>query len=398
MVMTMATISCQAEKDSLTYSIKLDVVTKHWDGKYNWSQARVGAIAATKGNANPVLIITMQKWFVEHSDFYSGLYLMRSEDMGATWTEPEECPELGWREKKDNVVVGICDFVPGWHQPSGKLLALGHTVYYYKDGRLLENRPRSTAYSVYDPETRKWTSWQKLEMPDKDKFYNSGSGCAQWLVKPDGTLLVPTYYKAKGETAIYSSTVLHCDFDGEKLTYIKHGDELELKVTRGLYEPSITHYKDKFYLTLRNDEKAYVTISDDGLCWEPIKPWKFKGGGELGSHNTQQHWVTHDDGLFLVYTRRGADNDHIPRNRAPLFIAQIDTDALCVLKATEKIIVPQRGSMLGNFGATTISDKETWVTVGENMHPKENLHLGADGSVFAARILWSKPNSLAISH
>ena len=195
----------------------MDAATKHWDGKFYWSQARIGSIPGTQGNGNPVLIITMRKWFVEHSDFYSGLYVMRSDDMGATWTEPGERPELGWRNKKDNIISGICDFVPGWHQPSGKLLALGHTVYYYKDGKLLENRPRATAYSVYDPKSKKWTSWKELEMPDKDKFYNSGSGCAQWLVKSDGTLLVPAYFKGKNDTTnCYSSTILHCSFDGEK--------------------------------------------------------------------------------------------------------------------------------------------------------------------------------------
>lgn len=178
------------------------------------------------------------------------------------------------------------------------------------------------------------------------------------------------------------------------MTYIEHGDELKLNVPRGCYEPSITFFKNKYYLTLRNDIKGYVTVSDDGLHWSPIKPWKFEDGSELGSYNTQQHWVTHCDGLFLVYTRRGANNDHIPRSRAPLFMAPVDTDALCVLRTTERILIPERGSMMGNFGATTISDKETWVTVGENMHPKENLNRGAEGAVFAARILWSKPNRI----
>ena len=45
--------------------------------------------------------------------------------------------------------------------------------------------------------------------------------------------------------------------------------------------------------------------------------WTFDDGSELGNYNTQQHWVTHSDGLFLVYTRRGADNDDIARHRAP---------------------------------------------------------------------------------
>ena len=128
------------------------------------------------------------------------------------------------------------------------------------------------------------------------------------------------------------------------------------------------------------------------MKWQQIKPWIFNDGEELGSYNTQQHWVTHSEGLFLVYTRRGAHNDHIMRNRAPLFTAQVDSDKLHVLKETERILIPERGVMMGNFGVSNINANETWVTVGENMYPPENLDQGANGSVFAARILWAKPN------
>lgn len=386
--------SCKTEKE-LNYSVKLDTITRHWDGIFNWTQARVASIQGKGENGNPLLIVTMQKWFVEHSDYYSGLFTMQSKNMGVTWTEPEEHQELGWRIKKDSIITGICDFVPGWHKQTGKLLALGHTVYYYKDGRLMNNRPRSTAYAVYDPDKDKWLSWKELKMPDENKFYNSGSGCAQWLVKDDGTLLIPAYFKGKNDTTnCYSSTVLHCSFDGENLTYIEHGDELKLDVPRGCYEPSLTFYKGKYYLTLRNDIKGYVTVSEDAMHWQPIKPWTFDNGQEIGSYNTQQHWATHSDGLFLVYTRRGANNDHIPRSRAPLFMASVDTERLCLKKDTERIIIPERGAMMGNFGVTNINEKETWVTVGENMYPKENLNRGADGSVLAARIIWSEFNKI----
>ena len=137
-----------------------------------------------------------------------------------------------------------------------------------------------------------------------------------------------------------------------------------------------------------------MTVSEDAFHWQPFKPWTFEDGSELGSYNTQQHWATHSDGLFLIYTRRDANNDHIPRSRAPLFIAQVDSEKLLVLKKTERILIPERGVMMGNFGVSNINEKETWLTVGENMHPPENLSRGADGSVFAARIFWSKPNRM----
>ncbi len=164
--------------------------------------------------------------------------------------------------------------------------------------------------------------------------------------------------------------------------------------TRGLGEPSLTKYNDVFFMTIRNDKKGFVTRSEDGLHFEQIRPWKFDDGTELGSYNTQQHWVTHSDGLFLVYTRRGAGNDHVFRHRAPLFIAQVNTENLQVIRETEQILVPERGARLGNFGITDISQNETWVTVSEWMQPKGVEKYGSDGSVFVSKIRWAKPNRL----
>lgn len=128
--------------------------------------------------------------------------------------------------------------------------------------------------------------------------------------------------------------------------------------------------------------------------------WRFDDGKELENYNTQQHWVTHRDGLFLVYTRRGATNDHVFRHRAPLFMAQVDPQRLCVIRSTERILVPERGARLGNFGVTEVNAQETWVTVAEWMQtwppniiiPPGNQY-GADNSVYAARIIWDKPNA-----
>ena len=83
--------------------------------------------------------------------------------------------------------------------------------------------------------------------------------------------------------------------------------------------------------------------------------------------------MTHGEDVYLVYTRCGAGNDHIVRHRAPLFIAQVDMDRLCVIRDTERVLVPERGARLGNFGVTTISENETWVTVAEWMSLLQNL-------------------------
>ena len=189
-------------------------------------------------------------------------------------------------------------------------------------------------------------------------------------------------------------TVVRCAFDGRKLSYLKHGDELSLNVVRGLGEPSIIAFQGRYFLTIRNDVKGYVTASDDGLHYRPIQPWTFDDGSELGSYNTQQHWVPCAKGLFLSYTRRGANNDHIMRHRAPLFMAQVNPATLRVIRRTEKVVVPERGAELGNFGAAAISQSESWITVSEGMFMKDSRARGAEGATLVARVIWVKPNKL----
>ena len=380
--------------ETLDFDIKLDAVLKHDDGKFLWFHPRVASIPGDNQNGPPRVLMTLQK-HLHISDFYSGLYTMRTDDLGATWTGPQAPPELAWRDEGSGVTIAVCDVTPGWHAPTGKMLAIGAKVR-YKDGKQLYDKPgsRGGAYAVYDPETRAWTPWRIIEMPDTDtKFYNVTPGCTQWLVRRDGTLLVPIYFKGSSGNCS-STTVLHCTFDGDTLAYVKHGDEIHIDVPRGADEPSIVKFQGRYYLTIRNDVKGYVTVGDDGLHFEPIKPWLFDDGRELGSYNTQQHWLAHSDGLFLTYTRRGANNDHIFRHRAPLFIAQVDPERLCVIRKTERVLIPERGATLGNFGAAPINERESWVTVSEGVWNDAARKRGAEGATFIARVVWSKPNKL----
>jgi len=93
-----------------------------------------------------------------------------------------------------------------------------------------------------------------------------------------------------------------------------------------------------------------------------------------------------------VYTRRGANNDHVFRHRAPLFIAQVDPQGLCVIRATERVLVPEKGARLGNFGVTEVSPDETWVTAAEWMQPRGVEKRGSDNRVWIAKIQWNRPN------
>jgi hypothetical protein len=75
-------------------------------------------------------------------------------------------------------------------------------------------------------------------------------------------------------------------------------------------------------------------------------------------------------------------------------MAQVDPEQLCVLRATERVLIAERGAELGNFGAAAINARESWVTVSEGVWSDAARQRGAKGATFVARILWAKPNQL----
>lgn len=376
----------------IPFTVQLDTVTRGYDGKMCWVHPRAGTLP---GNP-PSVVLTMQKLLLTGSDVFYALNDTRSNDL-RTWSPITEHQDtLGRRDEGNGVIVGACDFWPKWHAKTGKLLGIGHTVR-YKDNKVMPVRNRETSYSIYDPAKKTWTPWTTLEMPNDPKFANCGAGCVQRVDLENGEILLPVYFGALGEKD-HRVTVVRCSFDGTTLKYLEHGTELAIKGGRGFGEPSLARSGGRYYLTLRNDLSAYVCTSDDGLHYDEPRKWTWTDGTDLGNYNTQQHWVTHGDDLYLVYNRKGANNDHIIRHRAPLFMAQVDKQKLQVRRETERTLVPERGARLGNFGVTEVSPGETWVTVAEWMQtfsptlivPVGNPY-GADNSVFAARIRWTKP-------
>lgn len=366
---------------AVDYDIQLDTVLSGYDKKTCWVHPKAGLIPGDE----PVVVMTMQKLLLSGSDVFYALNDLRTDDLGKSWQGPVEHETLGRRQDKGYVSV-ICDFMPQWHGATNTLLGTGHVARYEGD-RLAKDYPRETAYSRYDPEARSWATWKSVVMPDEARFYNSGAGCSQRVDLENGDILQPINFAPQG-VKCYSATVMRCHFDGETLAYVEHGDILELTEPRGFCEPSLALFQNRFFLTLRNDIRGYVTRGDDGLHFEAPRPWTFDDGSELGSYNTQQHWVVHKDALFLVYTRRDPDYDHVFRHRAPLRIAQVDPERLCVLRDTERILVPSRGARLGNFYVTPISDEEVWVTVSEWMQPAGCEAYGSDNAVYVARIRW----------
>ena len=68
-------------------------------------------------------------------------------------------------------------------------------------------------------------------------------------------------------------------------------------------------------------------------------------------------------------------------------MAQVDPHRLCVLRATERVLIPQRGATLGNFGAAAINEHQSWVTVAEGVWD-DQARASATGALFVARIMW----------
>lgn len=397
------------------YTVKLDTITSGFDGKTCWVAPRAGIVPGKSSDSIPSVVMTMQKLWLKGSDVFFAVNEVRTDDLGKTWSPPLEHATLDRRKEPNGVEIIVGDFTPKWHAPTGKLLGTGPTVRYQKNAAGAEMKinqndaPSRAAYSVYDPAKRTWAEWEMVVMPDDPKFFYATVGASQRIDLPNGEILLPFHFKTQGQSP-YHTAVMRCSFDGKKLSYLAHGDELSRPMEpgveykepggrqTGVFEPSLTRFRGRYYLTMRNDRAAYVATSDDGLRYGAVKRWRFDDGGDLGSRNTQQHWVTHSDGLFLVYTRVGANNDHVFRNRAPLFIAQVDAEKLQVIRATERVLIPERGASLGSaFGVTEVSPNETWVTTAEWMQGPKGISVpgnkyGSDNSVYAARIFWKTPN------
>ena len=390
---------------NVNYEVQLDTLVRGEWGESEWFQPRIGIVPPSTA------VLTMTRAMLSGSDVFTAMQEMRSDDLGKTWGAPRKHATLDRRPWRDGWEVCPCDLTPAWHAASGRLLITGHTAYYTPDNAVncTAENPRDIVYSVYDAARAQWAEWKTMDVPDRDRFYWAAAGCSQRVDLEDGTILLPIYSMDRRELtetiwqACFFSTVVRCAFDGTTLTWLENGDELSVPDVRGLYEPSLTRFDGRYFLTLRNDLRGYVATSADGLHYAAPVPWSFDDGGELGSYNTQQHWVTHSDGLFLTYTRRGANNDHVIRHRAPLFMAEVDPDRLCVLRDTERIIVPEYGAQLGNFGTVNASATESWLVTSECMHGDAhdpmNVELtrrrGADNRVWLARIRWDRLNERA---
>lgn len=364
-------------------------------GAYHWSQSRAAVIPG-----NPArVIVTTQEIEKRGSHGYRDLFVTETTDGGKTWSAPQCIEPLKRKRHEDGVERVFGDICPQWHTKTGKLLVTGKCFGFLpdaKEGAAKDDRSQErVAYAVYSPDTRQWSGMKIMAMPEKDHaghpIIEPNAGCNQRWDLPNGDVLLPVRYRSDPKTRVYTSVVARCTFDGETLAYVEHGSEHTISIPRGLYEPSVCGFKSRFFLTMRGEQNGHVARSEDGLNYKPAVEWQFDDGRPLLSANTQQHWITHGDGLYLIYTRKGASNDHVFRNRAPIFIARVDPDKLHVIRATEQVLMPETGVDLGGgFAPVDVNANETWVISSEMAFPKERQD--ENNHVLLAKILWNKTN------
>ncbi len=354
------------------------------DAEWDWTQARTAYVPGDE----PLWLTTMSRTAKTGAHGYHDVYRTISRDRGESWSAPAPIAPLERAGQPDGYEIAAGDLWPGWHQATGKILVTGKT-FNFAEGTKENYLREKVSYAVIDPATLASGPLRTVAMPEKDHqgrdIVAPNAGCNQRVDLPDGDILLPIRYQSSDKRRNYTSIVARCRFDGEELVYLEHGSEHSLPTGRGLYEPSVTRFADAYFLTLRADDGAFVARGSDGIHFDEHVPWTFDDGEPLGSYNTQQHWFTIGGKLYLLYTRRGADNDHIFRHRAPLFAAQVDPDRLHVLRSTEQIVVPEHDATLGNSGVCQLSPDEAWITVAEGrvtVGPRQ----GENNKVILARI------------
>ena len=362
--------------------------------KETWFHPKACMIPDRKGSS-PVALMTKQ--VIGGSDYFGPVHWSISNDQGRTWSEATPIAALNRKPVKghEGLMAGVCDVVPEYHAATDTVLALGQVVFYR--GIRFSGNDQLARYPVYAVR-RSDGSWSKrriLEWSDPRGSFIYSNNCGQRWNLPNGDILLAFTFGPESNHRSVAGVL--CSFDGEFLKIKRVGPPLKLAHQRGLLEPSIMRFQDKFYLTIRaEDDRGYQSVSKDGHHWQDKQPWRWDDGELLTMSSTQQHWMRHSDGLFLVYTRKTEKNTNVIRWRAPLYVARVDTEKRPLIRATERIVIPMSDdgisqpdqvALMGNFHITNASARESWITVGDWLPRQE-----ARGRMHLARIQWSRPN------
>ncbi len=380
----------------LVKSVSVQVLHQNLEGGngQTWFHPKACVIPGKDGGPH---IALMTKQIIGGSDYFGPVHWSTSLDQGKTWSEPTLIPAFDRKPVvgHEGLMAGVCDVVPEYHAATDTVLALGHVVFYR--GPRFSGNDQLARYPVYSVRRSDgtWSERRILEWKDPRGAFIYSNNCGQRWTLPNGDILLAFTFGPKSNHSSVAGVI--CSFDGEFLKIKQVGPPLKLEHKRGLLEPSITRFKSKFYMTIRaEDDRGYLSTSEDGIHWHEKTPWSWDDGEPLSMSSTQQHWMTHSEGLYLVYTRKDAKNSDVIRWRSPLYMARFDPEKNQLVGSSERIVIPMnedgishpdRVALMGNFHITHASANESWITVGDWL-PRQ----GASGTMHLARIQWTQPN------
>ena len=335
-----------------------------------------------------MLIYTMLN--LSGSDVFNDSYIAISSDSGKTFNTPKKLTLF--QSINDGVRQVYCSTCAFYHKKTNTFVSVGAYIFYKDDNHPIIKNGNSvtlSAYTTFDYEKGDYVSKPIII---KDLQDVSVLPFGQPIEYENGDVML-SFYGENANAELSGCYTALFSFDGANLKLKKLGMPVVCdKLARGFAEPSLAKLNDKYFFTLRADENGYLAVSNDGFNFGEPMVWKWDDGSVLENYNTQQRWLRFKDGLYLAYTRKGANNDHVFRHRAPMFMSRFDEDNLCLIKSTEVILVPELGARLGNFDVTDVSDTEAWLVTAEWMQtwPPEwynyeiPMRYGADNRIWRA--------------
>jgi hypothetical protein len=352
------------------FTISTQMIHEGSPPEFHWTIPRVTAFPNADGRVE--LLMALSKKGRTGTDIYRGIAFTTSKDEGGTWESFTDLPYAP-RPLQDGIVGMFGATVPVYHAKSGKILLLGNCVGYtdYGTSKVKLTALRFPAYAVYDPATRQWSADYTVLLDQENANTTSGM---PWILE-DGTLLWPCN----------GGQVLKASFDGVKLSILGRSPQIEGlgKQPKNTGEYHLTSWNDRFFLAMRCPDQNRIAVSADGQRFEAATELRWDDGTMVPSAATQMRWVRQQGRLYLVYTRVNDSSKGIFRNRAPLWMAELDTSTIRLKKDTEVVVVPVSPGRddLGNFGTTFVNDGLSLVTTSEFGRTR-----GSNSRVYVTRV------------
>ena len=314
------------------------------------------------------VLLLCQKQQISAIDCFSGLSLFRSFDNGETWSKPVEVSALADIPFPDGTHESFLSSV--MHKmDDGKILVLVTTFRYDPDGSRTTGAYQEVKYLYFEPETGNWSQLRKLEL-DAPTESDVLAVTAQFTQLENSDLLLPYSVRQKSGRFFARIARLRLTPDGT-LDVVELSDKIVLEEGRGFFEPSLCRFDGKYFLTVRNDQSGYISSSETWKSFPAPHKLCRTDGEWLGNYNTMTRLIALGGKLYLVYTRKGLNNDHVFRHRAPLLVAEVDTEKLAIKLETEQIAAPEHGARLCNFTAVSNGKDFAYISVAEWMQTLE---------------------------